>query len=72
MKVNLQIVTDTPPDRAGTIRALLAELDQAEAHIAKVRESLAEQGRCYIAEKYPNAREFVRPSVERVRREVGG
>lgn len=58
----------TPED---SLRALLVERDRAAAILRRVDAEIAEEGRAYIAAKYPNAREFVKPSVERLVRELG-
>lgn len=62
-----------PPGQSheDVLRALLAERDTAAAILARVDALIADVGRAYIAEKYPDAREFVKPSIERVRRELG-
>jgi len=59
------------PSIEDVLRSLLDERDNAAAMIVRVDALIAEHGRRYIAEKYPNAREYLKPSVDRVRRELG-
>lgn len=64
-------IVPAAPTPESLLRELLPELDKAEAVVARLKVMIDEQGRRYIAEKYPTAREFVRPSEERLRRELG-
>lgn len=60
------------PTLAEQLTQAIADYDAGEFEQAKRRALIAELGREYIAERNPDHREFVRPSMDRLRRELGG
>ena len=70
MKPNLHIVDDeaTAEDE---LRSLLRSLERIEREKAKVEREAREKGRAYINSTRPNEREFLLPTLERLRRDLG-
>ena len=50
----------------------IADYDRCKLELAIADANVIALGQRYIAEKYPDAREPMRPSLERVRREIVG
>jgi hypothetical protein len=63
-------IVRTAPSTADILRDAIRGRDEAMAVVARLDRIIAEHGRAYIAERYPNQREFVRPSLERLRQEL--
>lgn len=80
MTPSLKLVTRAANDpayetkRAGTERMLLLKLSehrQAMLSVARLEVELADLGATFIRQRYPDQREFLRPTIARIRREVG-
>ena len=66
MKAHLHIVRLL----AEQLKDAIADYDRCKLELAIADANVIALGQRYIAEKYPDAREPMRPSLERVRREV--
>lgn len=69
-KPALHIVPTEPsgPSVEDTLRSLLADRDKAAEALRQIDAMIAEQGRAWVRAKG----EFMAPTVERLRRELGG
>lgn len=73
----LAIVPDPEQDmaeehmRERILREALYKLDQAEREARHARTVIDTHGRPFIASRYPEQKEFLRPSIVRLRREFG-
>jgi hypothetical protein len=51
--------------------SLFKEHDEALRIAARTEDLIIEMGRSYIAEKYPHSKEYLKPTLARIRGEVG-
>lgn len=68
MTARLSIVPTIP--LAQQLTQAIADYDAGEREQAKRKAMIVALGRAYIAEQHPEAREFVAPSIDRLRRET--
>ena len=66
----LRAVPDEPPSTEQILRDTLRVLDDAQAVIARLTPLAIELGRDLIRERNPHEREYMKPDLARIRREL--